>query len=180
MLRRKHLLNLGLFILLLLGCGIASIGMLQHVLGGLNGAKDAQQMEQVAREFRWVVLALAMTFVLILNVSVLALVRGLESGEQRRMEVLQQVAVAVNHELNNCVATIDLQLRLVGKRAPESPKLTESLHQIDQSLRRITSAVQSLKNVRRIVLTDYLPGTKMLDLSRSVQDEQAHESTGIS
>ena len=180
MLRRKLLLNLGLFILLLLGCGIASIGMLQHVLGGLNGAKDAQQMEQVAREFRWVVLALAMTFVLILNVSVLALVRGMESSERRRMEVLQQVAVAVNHELNNCVATIDLQLRLVGKRAPESPKLTESLYQIDQSLRRITTAVQSLKNVRRIVLTDYLPGTKMLDLHRSVQDEQAHESTGIS
>ena len=42
MLRRKLLFNLGLFILLLLGCGIASVGMLQHVLGGLNGAKDAQ------------------------------------------------------------------------------------------------------------------------------------------
>jgi signal transduction histidine kinase len=173
MLRRKLLLNLGLLILLLLGCAVASIGMLQHVLAGLNGAKDAQEMQQVAQEFRWVVLGLALTFVVILNVAILALLRGFESGERRRMEVVQQVAVAVNHELNNCVATIDLQLRLVGKRAPESPKLSESLRQIDQSLRRITSAVQSLKNVRRIVLTDYLPGTKMLDLHRSVQDEQA-------
>jgi hypothetical protein len=31
--------------------------------------------------------------------------------------------------------------------------------------------VQSLKNIRRIVLTDYLPGTKMLDLQRSVEVE---------
>jgi len=38
----------------------------------------------------------------------------------------------------------------------------------------MTQAVAALKSVRRIVLTDYLPGVKMLDLERSQQptDEQ--------
>ena len=121
-----------------------------------------------------VAIVLMIGFLVILNVSVIALLRTsmlfVEGNERRRMEMLQQVAVAVNHELNNCVSTINLQLRLVGRRAPA---LTESLQQIDQSLGRITSAVQSLKNVRRIVLTDYLPGTKMLDLQRSSEDEPA-------
>ena len=31
----------------------------------------------------------------------------------------------------------------------------------------MTHTVQALKSVRRIVLTDYLPGVKMLDLERS-------------
>ena len=95
----------------------------------------------------------------------------LEGNERRRIETLQQVAVAVNHELNNCIATINYQLRLAGRYAPDCPGLDKSLRQIDQSLSRMTASVQSLKNIRRIVLTDYLPGTKMLDLQRSVELE---------
>ena len=36
----------------------------------------------------------------------------------------------------------------------------------------VQSAVQAMKNVRRIVLTEYTPGTKMLDLDRSRQTEE--------
>ena len=38
--------------------------------------------------------------------------------------------------------------------------------------RRMVGAVESLKHVRRIVLTDYVSGVKMLDLERSVLAEQ--------
>jgi hypothetical protein len=37
----------------------------------------------------------------------------------------------------------------------------------------MTQTVQSLKSIRRIVLTEYLPGVKMLDLARS---QEAAES----
>src|SRR4051794_4352925 len=221
MLRRKLFLNLTPLVLLLLIAGVVAVWMLQSVLAGLDQAQSIEQMRRLAREFRWVVLALAGCFVVIVNISVLVLVRlaglilrpvdkllaathslaqerfdtrvqidgndefnhlaraynslaeRLEANERRRVEVLQQVAVAVNHELNNCVSIINLQLRLVSRYAPDCPGLGNSLRQIDESLQRITSAVQSLKNARRIVLTDYLPGTKMLDLERSVAPQDA-------
>ena len=173
--RRKLLLNFGLLILLLVGLGIGSTLVLQHVLAGLDSARETNQIERVAGQFRWVVLIIAGSFLLIVNVTAILLIRMsvsiIETSELRRMEVLHQVAVAVNHELNNCVATIGLQLRLAGRRAGDCPGLAQSLCQIDQSLQRITAAVQSLRNVRRIVLTDYLPGTKMLDLRRSSELE---------
>jgi signal transduction histidine kinase len=226
MLRRKLLLNLAPLVLLLLGCGILAILLLQRLLDNLDHAATAPQVAAVAHDFRWVVLGFAVAFLAIINISVLVMLRiaglilrpvdkllaathslgqerfdtrieldgnggefdelaraynslteRLESNERRRMETLQQVAVAVNHELNNCVATIELQLRLAGRYAPECPGLDKSLRQINQSLQRITSAVQSLKNVRRIVLTDYLPGTKMLDLQRSSEREDGLQKT---
>jgi hypothetical protein len=39
----------------------------------------------------------------------------------------------------------------------------------------MTQTIQSLKNVRRIVLTEYSPGTKMLDLQRSVEEDEGEE-----
>ena len=179
--QRKLLLNFGLLILLMVGLGIGSTLVLQHVLAGLDSASRTNQVERVASEFRWVVLIISASFLLIVNVTAILLVRMavsiVRTSELRQMEVLHQVAVAVNHELNNSLSTIDLQLRLVGRRAADCPGLSQSLCHIDQSLQRITSAVQSLRNVRRIVLTDYLPGTKMLDLQRSSELEPVtHEA----
>ncbi len=37
----------------------------------------------------------------------------------------------------------------------------------------MTRTVESLKHVRRIVLTDYAAGVKMLDLARSTEEEDA-------
>jgi HAMP domain-containing protein len=98
-----------------------------------------------------------------------ALARQLQSNEKRRIEVLQQVALTVNQELNNALSIIELQLHLVGRHAPANPAMEKHLREIRHGLQRVTEAVQSLKQVRRIVLTDYLPGTKMLDLRRSVE-----------
>jgi len=220
MLRKKLVINLAPVVLLLVGAGVTVLLLLQHVLGQLDHAEGADQVREVARDFRWVVWVLSIAFLVIVNGTVLVLMRmgmlilrpmdkllaatkalaqerfdtrvhvdgndefnqlgralnglaeQLALNDKRRMEVLQQVGVAINHELNNCVATIDLQLRLAGRYLPDCPGLEKSLRQIDDSLRRITGAVQSLRNVRRIVLTDYLPGTKMLDLQRSAEADE--------
>ncbi len=93
----------------------------------------------------------------------------LEVSEQRKVEVLGQVALAMNHELNNAMATIEMQLQLLGRHAGDPENLARRLRQIRQSLQRMSEAVDSLKQARRVVLTDYIEGVKMLDLRRSME-----------
>jgi len=99
------------------------------------------------------------------------------------MEVLGQVALTMNHELNNVINIIELQLMLVSKSAegsgaaPRSGALEGHLKQIRESLGRMTKVVDELRHARRIVLTDYTAGMKMLDLHRSAQAFDAAEET---
>ena len=93
----------------------------------------------------------------------------LEAQEQRRMETLQQAAVTLNHELNNAMAGIELQLEVLKRQAGGSEEFESGLRNIRQGLWRMAATVESLKHIRRIVLTDYIEGVKMLDLERSTQ-----------
>jgi signal transduction histidine kinase len=88
------------------------------------------------------------------------------------METLRQLGVTLNHDLNNALAIIELQLGLMARRAGGDPTLRDHLGQIRRCLGRMTDTVASLKHIRRIVLTDYIPGQKMLDLARSIADDQ--------
>jgi signal transduction histidine kinase len=94
------------------------------------------------------------------------------------METLGQVAVTLNHELNNSIAIIQLQLRLVSRQSSGGPddETARRLRQIHESLGRMAAVLQSLKSLRRIVLTDYMPGMKMLDLERSVRPDDSEAS----
>ncbi|HTW94033.1 MAG TPA: HAMP domain-containing protein [Tepidisphaeraceae bacterium] len=93
----------------------------------------------------------------------------LQAAEGRRIEVLGQVALALNHEMNNIINIIELQLKLVKRHAGDSDALEENLRQIADGLARMTRAVSALRQARRIILTDYVGGAKMLDLERSAQ-----------
>jgi signal transduction histidine kinase len=97
------------------------------------------------------------------------LAEKLGAEERRQLETLGQVALAMNHEINNAIAIIELQLRLLARQSPGGAAQEQYLREIHQSLERMTQTVAALKSVRRIVLTDYLPGVKMLDLERSQQ-----------
>ncbi len=99
------------------------------------------------------------------------LAEQLQHNEQRRLETLKQMALTLNHELNNAMAVIDLQLRLLQRTADRDEGSSRCLMQIHQSLQRMARVVESIKHIRRIVLTDYTDGVKMLDLARSVEDE---------
>jgi signal transduction histidine kinase len=95
------------------------------------------------------------------------LAEQLRLNEARKMETLQQLAVTLNHELNNVINIIDLQLGGLQRRAGEDRALADRLSLIRENLRRMARTVASLKDVRRIVLTEYADGRKMLDLARS-------------
>jgi hypothetical protein len=91
---------------------------------------------------------------------------------------MRQLAVTLNHELLNVINCIDLQLRVVDRRSGSDPSLAQHLREIHENLGRIAGTIASLRHVRRIVLTDYLPGEKMLDLPRSVAADEEPVAPG--
>lgn len=101
----------------------------------------------------------------------------LETNEQRKLEMLGQVALALNHELNNAAAIIEMQLKLLGRQTEGNCAAERYARQIHDSLLRMTRSVELLKHVRRIVLTDYVAGVKMLDLEKSVDPDETAATT---
>lgn len=97
-----------------------------------------------------------------------SLAAHLSENEQRKLEMLGQVALTLNHEINNAASIIELQLQLLSRQSSGNPQMEKFARQIRNSLERMTRTVEALKHVRRIVLTDYVSGVKMLDLERSV------------
>jgi signal transduction histidine kinase len=102
-----------------------------------------------------------------------ALGEQLQLNEERKVKALQQLAVTLNHELNNVINAIDMQLQLMGRRSGGDPALAAQLGGIHQNLERMARTVASLREVRRVVLTDYLPGQTMLDLPRSTAPDDS-------
>lgn len=112
-----------------------------------------------------------------LAVATNSMARQLQSIEQRRLEVLQQVARTLNHELNNALSTIDLQLRLVARRGGSQDAENEQrLRQIHETLRRMSDTVASLTRIRKVVLTEYVGGIQMVDLQRSIEGDSGSPS----
>jgi len=92
----------------------------------------------------------------------------LQANEERKAEALRQLAATLNHALNNAMSVIELQLGLLDRRSGGNPMLDRHLLQIRANLSQMSGTVASLKNIRRVVLTEYIPGQTMLDLPRSL------------
>jgi signal transduction histidine kinase len=223
-LRRKLFLNLFPLVLLLLVTAVVAIALLQGVLGRLGDVQEQANAAAVLGaelvRFRWIVLGLGIVFLVLINLSVVLLIRAasqvlrpvdklveatralarghfdhrvrleandefdrladacnalaehLQQNEKQRMNVLAQVGLTLNHELNNAMATIELQLGMLGRGASGDLQAERRLRTIHESLNRMKDTVQSIKNVRRIVLTEYSPGMQMLDLVQSLREDQ--------
>ena len=101
-----------------------------------------------------------------------SLAEQLQCNEERKIETLHQVARTLNHELNNAIAIIQLQLIMFERGGKNGNQLqAERLREIHAALARMSRIVIDLTRVRRIILTDYISGVKMLDLERSVEVE---------
>jgi len=96
------------------------------------------------------------------------LAEQLQANEERKAEALRYLAVTLNHDLNNALATIELQLRLLDKQSGSDANLARYFRDIQGVLARMGRTVASLKDIRRVVLTSYADGQLMVDLERSV------------
>jgi HAMP domain-containing protein len=99
-----------------------------------------------------------------------------QQSDERTLETLQQLALTLNHELNNAFAIVEIQLERLKRQSPDDATLSIRLKDIRETLARMAVTVKSLTNLKRVVLTEYLPGQKMLDLPRSVASEKTHGS----
>jgi signal transduction histidine kinase len=212
----------GLLVTLLVATSVGAVWTLQAMLWELRQLSvhrwvAVEDLTAFTGRFRFLVLALSVVFLVLINASVVGLLRmagmvlrpvdklvaasralaheqfdhrvevdqhdefeelahaynrmaeQLAANEQRKLEMLQQAALTLNHELNNAAAIIELQLQLQSRQACGAPA-EKYARQIRESLGRMTRTVDLLKHVRRIVLTDYVSGVKMLDLERSARD----------
>jgi nitrate/nitrite-specific signal transduction histidine kinase len=108
-----------------------------------------------------------------------SLAAALAQNEERKIEVMHQVAATLNHELNNAISIIDMQLRLIARKTVPDSVRDDPLRQIHATLAGMTRTVAMLKGIRRIVLADYSGGMKMLDLERSVELDEPHASSVV-
>jgi len=92
----------------------------------------------------------------------------LQAIEERKAETLRQLAVTLNHDLNNALATVEMQLSLLDRESGRDKNLAKYFKDIHSTLSRMSSRIASLKEIRRVVLTDYVDGQKMVDLEQSV------------
>lgn len=104
------------------------------------------------------------------------LAEQLQANEERKAETLRQLAVTLNHDLNNAMATIEMQLSLVGRQSGGNSNLERYCREIQSTLSRMSKTVASLKHIRRVVLTEYVDGQKMVDLERSVDAGEVRAS----
>lgn len=102
----------------------------------------------------------------------------LQANERRRLEMLGMAALTLNHELNNAMGMIELQLQLLSRQTPDPQRLETCVRRIGEGLSRMSGVVESLKHVKRIVLTEYVEGTKMLDLRKSTEQEPSPPESG--
>lgn len=96
------------------------------------------------------------------------LAEQLQAIEERKAETLRQLAVTINHDLNNAMATIEMQLSLLDRESGRDKNLARYFRDIQATLKRMSVRVASLKEIRRVVLTDYVDGQKMIDVEQSV------------
>ncbi|HSR70139.1 MAG TPA: GAF domain-containing protein [Acidobacteriota bacterium] len=83
-----------------------------------------------------------------------------------RMAVIGQIAVSINHEINNPLCNISLIAQTVNDQ-PEgelSPRLRQMLADLEENVDRIQAVTRKLAGLKEAPLTEYLPNQMMVDL----------------
>ena len=98
--------------------------------------------------------------------------------EMARLLTLKQVAVTVNHEINNPLQTImsfsDYLLDQLS--SGETPSdIVENMQQIVEAAKRIMDITKRLARATQVATTEYLEGTLMVDLAGSTQKRAQDE-----
>ena len=90
--------------------------------------------------------------------------------EMEKYQVLAQVAASINHEINNPLTTIMGNIDLILITTPNlDAGLRKKLTTVLSEARRIADITKKIRNIKRIVVENYLSrtGEKMLDINSS-------------
>jgi PAS domain S-box-containing protein len=88
--------------------------------------------------------------------------------EAERLDALSEIAIGINHEINNPLCSIlgNTQLLLMDRDRLD-PETVEKLRNIEREIARIEKVAKRLPRITRPVLKEYVGGKRMLDLEGS-------------
>lgn len=90
----------------------------------------------------------------------------LQITESEQMATMAKFAVSVNHEINNPLCAISLNVELL-KRKNGSLETKPIIEAIEKNIDSINSITNKISNMKRIVTKEYLPGIDMIDFGNS-------------
>jgi signal transduction histidine kinase len=82
-----------------------------------------------------------------------------------RLAVIGQLAVSINHEINNPLCAISLICQTLKKKLLQrAPELVDSLKTIEQNIQRICDVTRRISEIKNASSTEYLPDQLMINL----------------
>ncbi len=87
--------------------------------------------------------------------------------KQEKKTLLGQIAVSLNHEINNPLSIISMEAQLLQQRAANKEgKMEARLHNIENNIERIKTILETISslNIEEHIATDYINGKQMLNL----------------
>lgn len=96
--------------------------------------------------------------------------------EKERLAAVGELTVAINHEINNPLATILGNAQLLQLLLSNAdPKITRKLELIVSECRRIANVTHRLRNLDTIEVTEYVNNERMIDIDRSSTNAKEHD-----
>lgn len=95
--------------------------------------------------------------------------------EMEKYHVMAQMAASINHEINNPLTTILGNAELVLMMYPDlREEVRKKLEKIVTEARRISSITEKLRNMKRVVIEEYLAKTRetMIDIDSSTGEQE--------
>jgi K+-sensing histidine kinase KdpD len=86
--------------------------------------------------------------------------------ENERIATMAKFAVSVNHEINNPLCAISLNIELLKRRLGDE-NINDIIDAIEQNIEKINSITNKISNLKKINIKEYLPGIDMIDLENS-------------
>ena len=89
-----------------------------------------------------------------------------ELREAEHNKALVEMAFTAGHQINNPLASLSLSVENIKQELDEKEfaKIQDDIEIIEEAIKRIKNAADSLKNLQNPKLTDYASGKQMLDL----------------
>lgn len=89
--------------------------------------------------------------------------------EQEKIAILGKFAVSVNHEINNPLCGISLNIEILKRKFCDlkNEQVIKIIDAIEKNIEQIHNITNKINNMRKIVTKEYLPGVEMLDLDNN-------------
>lgn len=92
--------------------------------------------------------------------------------EAEKLKTLAQVAVRVNHDINNPLCSILANGEMLRSSLEKQSSPSDDIKKVDliiEQIEKIKTVVEMLSKATKVISTDYIKGIQMLDLERSSQ-----------